>query len=104
MNIMPSASSIKKTPSHRKRNIAIIIILALLSIGVAVVIYFMFFNSQAKTTSLNNKMESTAAQIAAIPNLDTKENIDKFNKLVDEFQAARKQQEKLINSQLSNLK
>jgi len=34
----------------------------------------------------------------------TKENIDKFNKLVDEFQVARKQQEKLIRSQLDKLR
>ena len=104
MNIMPSASSIKKTPSHNKRNviIAVVVVIVILALGVGT--YFMFLSPQAKTTALNNKMEDIAAQLASIPNLDTKENLDKYNRLVDEFEAARKQQESLLRAQIANLK
>ena len=104
MNIMPNANLIVKKPSHKKRNITVLVIIIVLLLILALVLYSFYFSPKAKTASLNKKMENTAFQIAAIPNLNSKENVDKFNKLVDEFQSARKQQEKLLKSQLDVLK
>ena len=104
MNIMPNSNLIAKKPNNNISRVIIVLIVVTLIVAIVLSGYYLYYSPKAKTTSLNRQMGSTAAQIAAIPNLDTKENIDKFNKLVDEFQVFRKQQEKLINTQLSTLK
>ena len=104
MNVMPNANLIKKAPSHMKRNILIGVIVTVLVIGLGVGAYFMFFTPQAKTTAANKKVENIQKQIEAIPNLETKENIDKFKKLTKEMQAAQDEQWNNLQTQVKNLK
>lgn len=105
MNVMQNSNQTVNKSNHKKRNVIIATsIVVLLLVGVVLGLYFMIYSTQARTSALNNKMEDINKQMAAIPNLDTKENINKFNMLVEEFQATRKQQEKLIRSQLDRLK
>jgi uncharacterized protein HemX len=101
---MPNSNAAAMRPSHKKRNTLIAIIAVLLLIALGVGSYLLFFSPQAKTTALNNKLEDINTQLKAIPNLDTKENRDKFNKLVDEFLVARKQQEENLKKQLDTIK
>jgi len=104
MNVMPNANSIKKAPSHKRRNIAIVVIAVVLVIGLGVGAYFVFFTPKAKTTAINKKVENIQRQIEAIPNLETKENVDKFKKLTKEMQAAQDEQWNNLQTQVKNLK
>lgn len=104
MNIMPNANSIKKAPSHKKRNILIGIAVVILIVGLGIGSYFMFFTPQAKTTAANKKVENLQKQLEAIPNLDSKENIDKFKQLTKEIQAAQNEQANAFQQQLNSVK
>ena len=104
MNIMPNSSSIVKKPSHKKRNILIGIAVIILIVGLGVGAYFMFFTPQAKTTAANKKVENLQKQLEAIPNLDSKENIDKFKQLTKEIQAAQNEQANAFQQQLNSVK
>jgi flagellar basal body-associated protein FliL len=104
MNIMPNASSIKKAPSHKKRNIVIAVVVVVLLVVLGVGSYFMFFTPQAKITNANKKVENLQKQLEAIPSLDSKENIDKFKQLTKEIQAAQNEQANAFQQQLNSVK
>jgi uncharacterized protein HemX len=104
MNIMPNASSIKKTASHKNRNIMIAVVLVVLLVVLGIGSYFMFFSPQAKTTAVNKKVENLQKQLESIPNLETKENIDKFKTLTKQLQAAQDEQWSNLQNQVKNLK
>jgi len=101
---MPNSSSIVKKPSHNKRNIIIAILVVVLLIAIGVGIYFMLYTPQAKTTAANKKVENLQKQLEAIPNLDSKENIDKFKQLTKEIQAAQNEQANAFQQQLNSVK
>ena len=104
MNVMPNTNLIKNAPSHKKRNIVIGIVVGILIIGLGIGAYFMFFTPQAKTTAASKKVENLQKQLEAIPNLQTKENIDKFKKLTAQMQAAQDEQAKAFQQQLNSVK
>jgi hypothetical protein len=104
MNVMPNANLIKKAPSHKKRNILVGVAIVVLIIGLGVGAYFMFFTPQAKTTAASKKVENLQKQLEAIPNLQTKENIDKFKKLTKEIQAAQDELANAFQQQLNSVK
>ena len=98
---MPGSNLIVKKPNHRKAIVLTSIIVAV--IAVAAIIIYVFVLRNNKTATLSNKIQNISTQIAAIPNLDTKENVDKFNNLVVEFQTTRKQQEQNLKAQFDKI-
>ena len=101
---MPKSNTPTNKPSHKKRGIVIAIIAVLLLISLGAIFYLLFFSPQAKTTALNSKLEDINKQLKSIPNLDTKENREKYSKLVDEFLVTKKQQEENLKKQLDAIK
>lgn len=101
---MPYTNSITNPLSHKKRNIIIVVAAVLLLAGFCVGTYFMFYTPKAKTAAINKKVENIQKQIEAIPDLNSKENIDKFKKLTKEIQAAQDEQWKNLQTQIKNSK
>ena len=92
INTIPLKTQSPKKP--KKLFIIIIIIFATIILLALVGYAYYYFNMTpaAKNKNISNKVKQLQQQLSEIPDLKSKENIDKFKKLTKEIQAAQQQQ------------
>lgn len=97
---MPAIQTLKPAKSKRiNGKIVIVVSLLLILIVLAIGAYYRQSTPAYKTAVLAKKIEGLQKQIETIPDLKTKQNVEKLKKLTIELQAAQDEQWKNLENQ-----